>query len=66
MFEYALQNEKYHSEVFYVLCDDTERELGKPERAEKEKNFAAERGYNTISMRNDWKTIYGDNVKVVK
>ena len=66
MFEYTLQNEKYRSEVFYVLCDDTERELGKPERAEKEKNFAAERGYNTISMRNDWKTIYGDNVKVVK
>ena len=66
MFEYTLQDNKYRSEVFYVLCDDTERELGKPERAEKEKKFAAERGYNTISMRNDWKTIYGDNVKVVR
>ena len=66
MFEYTLQDNKYRSEAFYVLCDDTERELGKPERAEKEKKFAAERGYNTISMRNDWKTIYGDNVKVVR
>ena len=28
-----------------------------------EKIFAAKRGYNTISMKNDWKTIYGDNVK---
>ena len=63
MFEYTLQENKYRSEVFYVLCDDTERELGKPERAEKEKIFAAKRGYNTISMKNDWKTIYGDNVK---
>lgn len=63
MFEYTLQDNKYRSEAFYVLCDDTERELGKPERAEKEKVFAAKRGYNTISMRDDWKTIYGDNVK---
>ena len=66
MFEYTLQNNKYNSMAFYVLCDDTERELGKPARAEKEKNFAAQRGYNTISMRDDWKTIYGDNVKVAK
>ena len=66
MFEFTLQNEKYRSEVFYVLCDDTEREFGKPERVEKEKIFAAERGYNTISMRDDWKTIYGDNVKIEK
>lgn len=63
MFEFTLQENKYPSEVFYVLCDDTERELGKPERAEKEKIFAEKRGYNTISMKNDWKTIYGDNVK---
>lgn len=66
MFEYTLQDNKYRSEAFYVLCDDTERELGKPERAEKEKINAAKRGYNTISMRDDWKTIYGDNVKVAK
>lgn len=66
MFEYTLQENKYRSEVFYVLCDDTERELGKPERAEKEKIFSEKRGYNTISMKNDWKTIYGDNVKIEK
>ena len=66
MFEYTLQENKYRSEVFYVLCDDTERELGKPARAEQEKIFAEKRGYNTISMKNDWKTIYGDNVKVAK
>ena len=63
MFEYTLQQNKYRSEVFYVLCDDTERELGNPSRAEKEIANAAKRGYNTISMKNDWKTIYGDNVR---
>ena len=63
MFEYTLQNNKYRSEAFYVLCDDVERELGNPSRAESEKINAAKRGYNTISMRDDWKTIYGDNVR---
>ncbi len=66
MFEYTLQNDKYDSAAFYVLCDDTEREFGKPARVEQEKIFAAKRGYNTISMRDDWKTIYGDNVKITK
>jgi FMN phosphatase YigB (HAD superfamily) len=64
MLEYTLQNNKYRSEAFYVLCDDTERELGNLERAKKDKATADKRGWNTISMRNDWKTIYGDNVKV--
>ena len=66
MFEYTLQNNKYRSEVFYVLCDDTEREMGSPSRVAKEKVTAAQRGYNTISMHDDWKTIYGDNVRLEK
>lgn len=62
MFEFTLQDNKYRSAAFYVLCDDTVRELGNPARAENEKKFAQQRGYETISMRDDWKTIYGDNV----
>ena len=63
MLEYTLQDNKYCSEAFYVLCDDTERELGNLTRAEKDKNFALKRGWNTISMRDEFKTIYGDNVR---
>lgn len=66
MFEFTLQNNKYRSAAFYVLCDDVERELGNPARAENEKIFAQKRGYNTISMRKEFKTIYGDNVKISK
>ena len=62
MFEFTLQDNKYNSAAFMVICDDVERELGNLERAEKDKAFAEKRGWNTISMRNDWKTIYGDNV----
>ena len=63
MFEYTLQNDKYPSAAYCVLCDDTERELGNLQKAESMKKFAHERGWNTISMRDEFQTIYGDNVK---
>ena len=63
MFEYTLQDNKYNSAAFCVLCDDLERELGNKEKADKMKAFAEKRGWNTISMRDEFKTIYGDNVK---
>jgi hypothetical protein len=48
-----------------VLCDDLQRELGNLEKADKCRKLAAEYGWNVISMRDDFKTIYGDNVKRV-
>ena len=63
MFEYTLQDNKYNSIAFCVLCDDTERELGNTSKADKMKTTADKRGWNTISMRDEFKTIYGDNVK---
>ena len=63
MFEYALQNDAYKGMAFCVLCDDVERELGNAGKAEKMRTIADKRGWNTISMRNEFKTIYGDNVK---
>lgn len=63
MLEYTLQNDKYNSMSFMVLCDDTERELGNPKRAESDKAFAEKRGWQTISMRDEFKTIYGYNVR---
>ncbi|MBQ9697563.1 MAG: haloacid dehalogenase-like hydrolase [Acidaminococcaceae bacterium] len=63
MFEYTLQDNPYNSAAFCVLCDDTERELGDPEKAAGMAKTALKRGWNTISMRDEFKTIYGDNVK---
>ncbi|MBQ1915564.1 MAG: haloacid dehalogenase-like hydrolase [Selenomonadaceae bacterium] len=62
MFEYTLQDNPYNSAAFCVLCDDTERELGNPAKADKMMKTAMQRGWNTISMRDEFKTIYGDNV----
>ncbi len=66
MLEYTLQNPNYQSAAFYVLCDDVERELGNLTRAKSDKEFAEKRGWNTISMHDEFKTIYGDNVTVSK
>ena len=63
MLEYALQDNKYRAESFFVICDDTERELGNAKRAEKDTATALKRGWNPISMHDEFKTIYGDNVK---
>ena len=63
MLEYTLQDNKYRSMSFFVICDDTERELGNPTRAKSDTALALKRGWNPISMRDEFKTIYGDNVK---
>lgn len=63
MLEYTLQDNKYRSMSFFVICDDVDRELGNLKRAESDRNLALKRGWQPISMRNDFKTIYGDNVK---
>ena len=66
MINYTINGNKYKSAGFFVICDDTDREFGKPKRAVSDTELAKENGWTPISMRNDWKTIYGDNVKLEK
>ena len=48
-----------------LLCDDTERDYGNLETAEKFAKECAEIGLETVSMKNDFTTIYKeDAVKV--
>ena len=62
MLNYAVNNNKYKSAAFFLLCDDLERELGDTKKAEKCRKLADENGWVPVSMRNDFKTIYGENV----
>ncbi len=62
MAQYAVNNNKYKAKAFMLCCDDTERENGNPEKAAKMVKSCDENGFTAISMKNDWKTIYGDNV----
>jgi hypothetical protein len=59
---YAEEENEYLTEVFFLLCDDLEREHGNESKAQKIADICAEKGWVTISMANDWTTIYGENV----
>lgn len=66
MMEHVLKNKKYKSMGFMVHCDDNVRENGDLEKASMIKSVSDVNGYNTISMKNDWKTIYGYNAEKIK
>ena len=46
-----------------LLCDDLEREYGNLKKADKMREDAAKYGWIPVSMRDDWKTIYGPDIK---
>ena len=49
--------------AYMLLCDDTERDYGDTEKAAKFDKQCKELGFETVSMKDDFATIYGDNVK---
>ena len=59
---YAEEENPYLTQVFFLLCDDTQREHGNKSKAQKIADICAEKDWVTISMANDWTTIYGENV----
>ena len=65
MHEYTITNNKYKSMAFMLVADDTERDHA--DMTETNKRIASwqERDYTIISMKNDFKTIYGYDVKKV-
>ena len=62
MANYTINNNKFKSAAFMLCCDDTERENGNLEKADKMLKDCEENGYTPVSMKNDWTTIYGDSV----
>ncbi len=66
MINFSLRGNKYRTAAFFVICDDLEREFGNIDKANKCIKLADANGWIKISMRDDFKTIYGDNVKLSK
>lgn len=62
MHNYTIFNNKYKSAAFMLIADDEERDYGNWEKAQELRKTWEESGYNVISMRDDWKTIYGEDV----
>ena len=66
MINFSLRGNKYRTAAFFVICDDLEREFGNIDKANKCIKLADNNGWIKISMRDDFKTIYGDNVRLSK
>ena len=63
MHNYTISNNRYKSAAFMLIADDEDRDYGDTEYAERLRETWEEYGYNVISMKNDFRTIYGENVK---
>jgi len=64
MFHYTNLDNPLPHLSFCLLCDDLTRELGNTSKAEKCKAACEEYGWVPVSMKNEWTTIYGDDVAV--
>ena len=62
MAEYVTTKNPYRSLAFMLCCDDIARENGNIEKADKMKSLCETYDWIPVSMRNDWTTIYGDEV----
>ena len=62
MVNYAINGNKHKALGFMLCSDDLEREYGNMKKAEKMFADCEKYGWICISMKNDWKTIYGDGI----
>jgi len=62
MLNYAISGNKYKALGFMLLCDDLVREYGNMKKADAMRRNCRKYGWIPVSMRDDWKTIYGDGV----
>jgi hypothetical protein len=63
MAQYVVSKNPYRSLAFMLCCDDLERENGDKAKAENMVGTCKRYNWIPVSMKNDWKTIYGSKVK---
>lgn len=63
MARFVVENNPYKSAAFMVVADDPIRENGSIEKGEAISKMWLDCGFIPISMREDWKTIYGNKVR---
>ena len=61
MAQYALQN---GGKAWMLLGDDTERDYGDADKAASFAKSCDKYGFGTISMRDEFATIYGDDIAI--
>ena len=63
MHNYTIFNNRYKSAAFMLIADNEELDYGSAEKVQPLKEKWEASGYHVISMRDDFRTIYGDEVK---
>ena len=63
---YTISDNPYKSAAFMVLADDEEREYGDAAAAKEKRASYEKQGIGVISMKDDFKTIYGEGVQKAK
>lgn len=63
MATYTLQNEQYGGRAYMLLCDDTERDYGDTDVADAFREKCEANNFYTISMKNEFGTIYPEGVQ---
>ncbi len=63
MHMYTITDNPYKSAAFMLIADDDVRDYGNPEKADELRAKWEGMGFNVISMKDDFRTIYGDDVK---
>ena len=61
---YTVLNDKYEGQAYMVLCDDLDREYGNLDKVNTLTEWCDANGVKTISMRDDFETIYGEDVTI--
>ena len=62
MHNYCLSNPKYKSAAFMLIADDPDRDHANRDKALALGEQWLQAGYHVVSMRDDFKTIYGEGV----
>ena len=62
MHNYCLGNKKYKTAAFMLIADDEARDHAKREKGLQMGEKWRQAGYHVISMRDDFRTIYGNGV----
>ena len=65
MAQYTVNNDQYETKAYMLMCDDLVREHGNMDKANAMKDLCDQCGFEPISMRDDFATIYGDDVEAV-
>ena len=64
MAQYVENNPRYEGKAYMLCCDDLVREHGNMKKADDMRMTCLERGFEPISMRDDFATIYGKKVSI--